>query len=181
MLLESFQMFPILLSDKKCRLEHVVNKLMSCLISEFLWIFSYIQTAWYSIELHEDAMAFHGTPSVLQGTPWHSMELYDIPWNSMDLQGTLSILQGTPWNSMTFHGTPWILHGPPWHSMELRGYSMDTPWKFHGIPWNSIDFHEIPRISIDFHGLLVHGIPWRYFTRVRECNLSLQNTVELLL
>ena len=152
MLLESFQMFPILLSDKKCRLEHVVNKLMSCLISEFLWIFSYIQTAWYSIELHEHAMAFHGTPSVLQGTPWHSMELYDIPWNSMDLQGTPSILQGTPWNSMTFHGTP--IHG---YSIDLHGIpwnSVDTPWIPHG---SSMEFHGIPSISMEFHGGISHG------------------------
>ena len=152
MLLESFQMFPIFLSDKKCRLEHVVNKLMSCLISEFLWIFSYIQTAWYSIELHEHAMAFHGTPSVLQGTPWHSMELYDIPWNSMDLQGTPSILQGTPWNSMTFHGTP--IHG---YSIDLHGIpwnSVDTPWIPHG---SSMEFHGIPSISMEFHGGISHG------------------------
>ena len=94
-----------------------------------------IQTAWYSVELHRHAMAFHGTPSVLQRTPLHSMELYDIPWNFMDLQGTPSILHGTPWNSMTFHGTPWILHGAPWHSMEL-------PWSIHGFPWNSMEvFH----------------------------------------
>ena len=152
MLLESFQMFPIFLSNKKCRLEHVVNKLMSCLISEFLWIFSYIQTAWYSIELHGHAMAFHGTPSVLQGTPWHCMELYDIPWNSMDLQGTPSILQGTPWNSMTFHGTP--IHG---YSIDLHGIpwnSVDTPWIPHG---SSMEFHGIPSISMEFHGGISHG------------------------
>ena len=70
LLLESFQMFPIFLSNKKCRLEHVVNKLMSCLITEFLWIFSYklhgilsnsMGTLWHSMELHGHAMAFHGT------------------------------------------------------------------------------------------------------------------------
>ena len=107
-------------------------------------------------------MAFHGTASVLQGTPWHSMELHDIPWNFMAFHGTPSLLHGTPWNSMAFHGTPWILHGTPWilhgtpwHSMELHGYSMDTPWKFRGIPWISIYFHGIPWISIDFN-----GFPW---------------------
>ena len=100
-------------------------------------------------------MAFHGTASVLQGTPWHSMDLHDIPWNFMAFHGTPSLLHGTPWNSMAFHGTPWILHGTPWHSMELHGYSMDTPWKFRGIPWISIYFHGIPWISIDFH-----GFPW---------------------
>ena len=169
LLLESFQMFPIFLSNKKCRLEHVANKLMSCLITEFLWIFSYklhgilsnsMGTLWHSMELHGHAMAFHGTASVLQGTPWHSMELHDIPWNFMAFHGTPSLLHGTPWNSMAFHGTPWILHGTPWHSVELHGYSMDTPWEFRGIPWISIDFHGIPWISIDFH-----GIAWRYFTR----------------
>ena len=130
----------------------------------------------------------HGILSNSMNMLWHSMELHQylrephgIPWNS-------TIFHGIPWTSKELHqyfkelhGTPWILHGPPWHSMELRGYSMDTPWKFHGIPSNSIDFHEIPWISIDFHGFPVHGIPWRYFTRVRECNLSLQNTVQLLL
>ena len=109
----------------------------------------------YSIDLHGHAVAFHGTASVLQETPWHSMELHDIPWNFMAFHGTPSLLHGTPWNSMAFHGTPWILHGTPWHSMELHGYSMDTPWEFRGIPWISIDFHGIPWISIDFH-----GFPW---------------------
>ena len=104
-----------------------------------------IQTAWYSIELYGHAMAFHGTPLVLQETPWHSMELYDIPWNSMDLQG----------NSMEFHGYPWNSINTSWNSMELHGYSMDTPWKFRGIPWIFIDFYGIPWISIDFH-----GFPW---------------------
>ena len=107
-----------------------------------------IQTAWYSIELHGHAMAFHGTASVLQGTPWHSMELHDIPWNFM-----------------AFHGTPSLLHGTPWNSM-------DTPWEFRGISWISIDFHGIPWISIDFHGfpwisMDFHGISSRYLTRVR--------------
>ena len=91
-----------------------------------------IQTAWYSIELHGHAMAFHETASVLQGTPWHSMELYNIPWNSMDLQG----------NSIEFHGIPWNSITASWNSVELHGIprnSMDTPWKFRGIPWISID------------------------------------------
>ena len=107
-----------------------------------------IQTAWYSIELHGHAMAFHETASVLQGTPWHSMELYNIPWNSMDLQG----------NSMEFHGIPWNSITTSWNSVELHGItwnSMDTPWMFRGIPWISMDFHRIPWISIDFH-----GFPW---------------------
>ena len=119
---------------------------------------------WNSISTSGNPMAFHGTlrysmefhgpPRNSINTSRNSMELHDIPWNSMV----------TPWTSMAFHGTPWIFHGYP---ME--------------VPWNSIDFHGIPWISIDFHGFPVHGIPWRYFTRVRECNLSLQNTVELLL
>ena len=75
-----------------------------------------IQTAWYSIELHGQVMAFHGISLVLQGTPWHSMELYDIPWNSMDLHQYF----------MELRGTPCILHGTPWHSMDLHGYSLDT-------------------------------------------------------
>ena len=156
MLLESFQMFPIFLSNKKCRLEHVVNKLMSCLITEFLWIFSYklhgilsnsMDTLWHSMKLHRYFREPHGIP-------WNSTIFLGIPWTSKE----------TPWNFMAFHGTTSILHGTPWrHSMELHGYSMnsmDAPWKFHGIPWISMDFHGIPWISIDFH-----GIPWRYFTR----------------
>ena len=130
-----------------------------------------IQTAWYSIKLHGHAMAFHGTASVLQGTPWHSMELYNIPWNSMDLQGNSMKFHGIPWNSIT---TLWILRGTPWHSMKLHGYSMelhgipwnsmDTPWilhgssvQFHGFPWNSMDFHRFPWISMEFHGGISHG------------------------
>ena len=112
-------------------------------------------------------MAFHGTASVLQGTPWHSMELHDIPWNFMAFHGTSSLLHGTPWNSMALHGAPWILHGTPWHSMEHHAYSIETPWhsmELHGysmdVSWNSMDFHRFPWISMDFH-----GIPWRYFTR----------------
>ena len=159
LLLESFQMFPIFLSNKKCRLEHVVNKLMSCLITEFLWIFSYklhgilsnsMGTLWHSMELHGHAMAFHGTASVLQGTPWHSMELHDIPWNFMAFHGTPSLLHGTPWNSMAFHGIPWNsmeLHGIPWKSM-------DTLWILHG---RSVEFHGFPSISMEFHGGISHG------------------------
>ena len=97
------------------------------------------------------SLGIHSTPW------WHSMELYDVPWNSIDLQGKYMKFHGIPWNSintswnnpMAFHGTPWILHGTPWHSMELHGYSI------HGIPWISIDFRVIPWISID-----VHGFPW---------------------
>ena len=131
-----------------------------------------IQTAWYSIELHGHAMAFHGTPSVPQGTPWwHSMELHDIyslefhgplrksheiSWHSMELHQYFMELHGipwnpmdTPWNSKAFGGTPWILY----------------PWKFHGIPSISIDFRGIPWISIDVHGFPWNSIPWRSFTR----------------
>ena len=88
-------MFPIFLSNKKCRLEHVFNKLMSCLITEFLWIFSY--------------------------------KLHGILSNPMD---TL------------------------WHSMEPHGYFREP----HGIPWTN--------------ATILHGIPWRYFTR--EVNLLLK-------
>ena len=91
-----------------------------------------IQTAWYSIELHGHAMAFHGTASVLQGTPWHSMELYDIPWNSMDPHQYF----------MELHEYSMELHGIPWNSM-------DTPWILHG---SSMEFHRFPSISMEFHG-----------------------------
>ena len=164
MLLENFQMFPIFLSNKKCRLEHVVNELMSCLITEFLWIFSYklqgilsnsMDMLWHSMKLYRYFREPHGIPwnsTIFPGIPWTSKE---TPWNFMVFHGTPSLLHGTPWNSMAFHGSLWILHGTPWHSMELHGYSMDTPWMFRGIPWISIEFHGFPWISMDFH-----GIPW---------------------
>ena len=123
-----------------------------------------IQTVWYSIKLHGHAMAFHETASVLQGTPWHFMELYNIPWNSMDLQGNSMEFHGIPWNSITTSWNSVELHG---YSMELHGYSielhgilwnsMDTPWKFRGIPWISIDFHGFPWNSMEFHGGISHG------------------------
>ena len=151
MLLESFQMFPIFLSNKKCRLEHVVNKLMSCLITEFLF-------------LHGHAMAFHETASVLQGTPWHSMELYNTPWNSIDLHQYFMELRGTLWHSMELHGYSRELHGIPWNSMDTPWNSMGfhgTPWILHGysmeVPWNSMDFHRFPWISMEFHGGISHG------------------------
>ena len=140
---------------KSADFKHVANKLMSCLINEFLWILitnwqewilNFIDTPWSSI-------TFHGTPSILQGTPWNSMSLHRTSWNYM-------AFHGTPW---ILHGIPWILHTTPWHSMELHEYSMElhgysmellgTPWKFHGNPWISMEFH---------------GIPWRYFTRVNN-------------
>ena len=148
-------MFPIFLSNKKCRLEHVVNKLMSCLINEFLWIFSFklhgilpnsMDTLWHSMELHRYFREPHGIP-------WNSTIFHGISWHSMELHHYF----------MELRGTPWILHGTPWHSMELHGYSMEVPWNsmdFHLFPWNSMDFHRFPWISMDFH-----GIPWRYFTR----------------
>ena len=136
-------MFPIFLSNKKCRLEHVVNNLMSCLITEFLWIFSYkphgilsnpMDMLWHSMEPHGYFRQPHGIPwnsTILHGIPltsintsWNSVELYGIPWNSMD----------TPGN---FMDTQWILHGS---SME-----------FHGFPSISIDFHGFPQNSMDFH------------------------------
>ena len=125
-----------------------------------------IQTAWYSIELHGHALAFHGTPSVLQRTPWHSMELYDIPWNSMDLQGNSMEFHGIPWNSINTSWNSVELHGIPWNSMDTPRNSMafhGTPWILHGtprhsielVPWNSIDFHRFPWIP--FHGGISHG------------------------
>ena len=160
-------MFPIFLSNKKCRLEHVVNELMSCLVTEFLWIFSYklhgilsnsMDTLWHSMKLHRYFRGPHGIPwnsTIFPGIPWTSKE---TPWNFMAFHGTPSLLHGTPWNSMD----------TPWNSMELHGYSMDTPWNsmtFHGtpwilhgysmdVPWNSMYFHGIPWISMDFHGFL---------------------------
>ena len=110
-----------------------------------------------SIKLYRHAMAFHETVSVLQGTPWHSMELNN-PWNSMDLQG----------NSMEFHGIPWNSMTTSWNSVELYGIawnSMDTPWNsmaFHGTPWilhgSSMEFHGFPWISMEFHGGISHGV-----------------------
>ena len=160
-------MFPIFISNKTCRLEHVVNKLMSCLITEFLWIFSYklhgilsnsMDTLWHSMELHRYLREPH------DGISWNSTIFLGIPWTSKE----------TPWKFMAFHGTPSILHGTPWHSIWNP---MDTPWNsmaFGGIPWilqsmevpwNSMDFHRFPWISIDVHGFPWNSIPWRYFTR----------------
>ena len=143
MLLESFQTFPIFLCNQKCRLEHVVNELMSCLITEFLWIFSYklhgilsnsIDTLWHSMELHRYFREPHGIPwnsTIFPGIPWTSKE---TPWNFMAFHGTPSLLHGTPWNSMAFHGTPWILHG------------------------SFVEFHGFPSISMEFHGGISHGV-----------------------
>ena len=170
MLLESFQMFPIFLSNKKCRLEHVVNKLMSCLITEFLWIFSYklhgilsnsMDTLWHSMELHRYFREPHGIP-------WNSTIFHGISWDSMELHHYLMELRGTPWYSMELHGYSMELYGIPWNSMDTLWNSMafhGTPSILHGysmgVSWNSMDFHRFPCISMDFH-----GIPWRYFTRV---------------
>ena len=90
-------MLSIFPSNKKCRLEHVVNKLMSCLINEFLWIL--IQTAgnkyqtsliphatsWNSIDTPRNCMEFHGMPWILHGTLWKSMNFRGVPWNVMEV------------------------------------------------------------------------------------------------
>ena len=132
-----------------------VNKLMSCLITEFLWIFSYklhgiisnsMDTLSHSMKLHWYFREPHGIPwnsTMFPGIPWTSKE---TPWNFMAVHGTPSLFHGTPRNSMAFHGTTWILHGTPFHSMELHGYSMEL----HGIPWNSMGTPWM--ISMDFHG-----------------------------
>ena len=145
-------MFPIFLSNKKCRLEHVVNNLMSCLITEFPWIFSYkphgIESnsmdtlsrygiPWNSIGTSENPMKFHGPPRRLHGISWHSMELHHY----------IMELRGIPWHFMELHGYSLELHGIPRNSI-------DTPWTFRGIPWNSMDFHRFPWNSM------------RYFTQV---------------
>ena len=148
-------MFPIFLSNKKCRLEHVVNKLMSCLITEFLWIFSYklhgiisnsMDTLSHSMKLHWYFRDPHGIP-------WNSTiflefhgpprKVHGISWQSMELHHYFMELRGTPWHSMELIR---ILHGTPFHSMELHGYSMEL----HGIPWNSMGTPWM--ISMDFHG-----------------------------
>ena len=77
-------MFSIFLSNKKCGLEHVVNKLTSCLINEFLWI------------LILAAGNEYRTSSILQGTVW----------NSMELQGQSMEFHGITGNSMELHGIP---------------------------------------------------------------------------
>ena len=145
-------MFPIFLSNKKCRLEHVVNELMSCFITEFLWIFSY---------------KLQGILLNSMDTLWHSLKLYryfrkphGIPWNSTIFPGIPWTIKETPWNFMAFHGTPSPLHGSPWILHGIPWNSMDTPWKFRGIPWISTDFH---------------GIPWRYFTRASRVETALLN------
>ena len=84
-------------------------------------ISNFIDTPWNSI-------TFHRTPSILQGTPWNSMELqlkiHGIPWHYMELHGTT-------WHSMELHGYSMEIHGPPWNSKELHEYFMEL----HGIPW----------------------------------------------
>ena len=97
--------------QKKCRLEHVVNKLMSCLITEFVWIFSF---------------KLHGILSNPMGTLWHSMELHRYFREPLDLQGNSMEFHGIPWNSMD---APWIsinFHGIPWISMDFCG----IPWRY---------------------------------------------------
>ena len=160
MLLESFQMFPIFLSNKKCRLEHVVNKLMSCLITEFLWIFSYklhgilsnsMDTLWHSMELHRYFREPHGIPwnsTIFHGISWHSMELHlyfmelcGPPWHSMELH----------WYSKELHGIPWNSMGTPWNSIAFHG----TPWILHG---SFVEFHGFTSISMEFHGAISHGL-----------------------
>ena len=153
-------MFSIFLSNKKCRLEHVVNKLMSCLINEFLWILitncrewisNFMDTPWNSIK-------FHGTPSILQGTRW----------NSMELQGQSMEFHGITWTSVELHGIPWNSIDTPWNSMEIHGYSMEL----HGIPWNSMELHKysmkLHGYSMEPHGsfMEIHGIPWIYSMEV---------------
>ena len=66
-----------------------------------------IQTAWYSIEPHGHAMAFHGTPSILQGTLGPPRKLHGISWHSMELHGCSMDFHQFPWNSMDFHGFLW--------------------------------------------------------------------------
>ena len=104
-------MFPIFLCNKKCRLEHVVNKLMSCLITEFVWIFPF---------------KLHGILSNPMGTLWHSMELHRYFREPLDLQGNSMEFHGIPWNSVD---APWIsinFHGIPWNSMDFCG----IPWRY---------------------------------------------------
>ena len=142
-------MFPIFLSNKKCRLEHVVNKLMSitCLITEFLGISSY---------------KLHGILSHSMDTLWHSMELHGTSGNPMAFHGTLRY-------SLEFHGPPRQLHGISWHSMELHG----IPWILHGdsmeVSWNSMDFHRFPWNS-DFE-VFHTGIEGLIFGILRCTNL----------
>ena len=167
-------MFPIFLSNKKCRLEHVVNKLMSCLITEFLGIFSYklhgillpsMDTLWHSMELHGTSgnpMTFHGTLRYFLEFHGPPRKLHGISSHSMKLHHYFMELRGTPWYSMGLHRYSMELHGIPWNSIDTPWNSMTfhgTPSILHGysreVPWNSMDFHKFPWNSMDFH-----RFPW---------------------
>ena len=107
-------------SNKKCTLEHVVNK--GCLIDKYQ--LNFIDTPWNSVELHRysKSMELQGQSMEFHGITWNSVELHGIPWNSMNTPRNSMAFHGIPWNSMN---TPRILHG---HSME--------------VPWNSMEvFH----------------------------------------
>ena len=120
MLLKSFKMFSFFLSKKSADLN--------------MWLISW-WVAWL--------MNFYGFSYKLQGMNIelhrYSMELHNIPYNSIN----------TPRNSMEFHGTPRTIHGTAWHSMELYRYSKEL----HGFLWNFMEFYGFRRI------------PRRYFTR----------------
>ena len=136
-------MFPIFLSNKKCRLEHVVNKLMSCLITEFLWIFSY--------KLHGIISNSMDTLSHSMKLHWYFRDPHGIPWNStifLEFHGPPRKVHGISWQSMELHHYFMELRGTPWHSMELYGYSMEL----HFIPWNSMD--------TPWNSMALHGTPW---------------------
>ena len=93
----------------------------------FLWDFSQI------LSNHQS-----NTKNNISKYEFCKYEIYQVPWNSMELQKKF---HGIPWNfwgeNYKFRGIPlnsmelWSMEKVPWNSMELWIWR-----KFHGIPWN---------------------------------------------
>ena len=102
-----------------------------------------------------------------QYTIFFKYEIYQVPWNSMELQKRSVEFHWILWNSVVwkkFHGNPWN-YGSGQNSMEC-----------HGIPWNlrfccssSMEFHGttgvVQMLLKKFHGN-VEKVPWNFLIKI---------------
>ena len=106
----------------------------------------------------------------LPGDPWNNRwsSFYGIAWNfSMEFHRKCPnppwkmSMQKFPWNSMEI--------GALMFSMEFHGKCPNPPCKY--FPWKSME--KFPWNSMEIDVLILHGIPWRFFTQVygAKCDL----------
>ena len=121
--------------------------------------------------------------TIFRNTIFFKYQIYQVPWNSMELQKSSmefhGTFLGTIKSSIEFHGIPWNsgvwkkFHGIPWNFGSGSGQNC---MEFHGIPWSlslcclsSMEFHGttgvVQMLFKKFHGTL-EKVPWNFLIKI---------------